>query len=67
MPYKKIEDLPEAVKKPLPKHAQEIFLKVFNNSFKKYDSEESAFKVAWGAVKKVYSNNSEGKWVKKKH
>jgi len=28
MSYKKIEDLPPVVRKPLPKHAQEIFLKV---------------------------------------
>ena len=65
MPYKKIEDLPPAVRKPLPKHAQEIFLKVFNNSFKEYDSEEIVFKVAWSAVKKSFKKNSKGKWVKK--
>ena len=65
MPYKKIEDLPPAVRKPLPKHAQEIFLKVFNNSLTEYHSEESAFKVAWAAVKKSFRKNSKGKWVKK--
>jgi len=64
MPYKKIEDLPPAVRKPLPKHAQEIFLKVFNNSWKEYDSEDIAFRVAWSAVKKRYAKKG-SKWVKK--
>ena len=65
MPYKKIDDLPLAVRKPLPKHAQEIFLKVFNSAYEEYSSEESAFKVAWAAVKKSFGKNSKGKWVKK--
>ena len=65
MPYTKIEDLPDSIRKPLPKHAQEIFLKVFNSAYEEYSSEESAFKVAWAAVKKSFGKNSKGKWVKK--
>ena len=32
MPYKTLSDLPESVRKHLPKHAQEIYLEAFNNA-----------------------------------
>jgi len=73
MPYKSIADLPNVVISALPSHAQEIFLKAFNNAWEEYqhpkkrktDSsrEEIAFKVAWAAVKKKYRKNSSGEWV----
>ena len=64
MPYKDITDLPDSIKNHLPKKAQTIFLKAFNNAFEKYD-EVIAFKVAWSAVKRSYYKNEEGKWVKR--
>jgi cation transport regulator len=76
MPYKKIDDLPENVRENLPKHAQEIFLKAFNNAWNEYKDtdkrkgnssrEETSFKVAWAAVKKVYHKDS-GTWKKINH
>lgn len=33
MPYKNKEDLPEQVKGNLPEHAQDIYLKAFNNAW----------------------------------
>ena len=36
MPYKNIKDLPERIKDNLPKHAQEIYRKSFNNAWKQY-------------------------------
>lgn len=73
MPYKSIADLPNPVTSVLPPHAQEIFLKAFNNAWEEYQDpgqrktdssrEEVAFKVAWAAVKKKYRKNSSGKWV----
>ena len=65
MPYNDITDLPDSIKNHLPKKAQIIYMKAFNNSFQKYKKEEISFKVAWSAVKKVYYKNEEGKWVKK--
>lgn len=65
MPYQNIEDLPDVVKNHLPKHASEIFLATFNNAFKEYDEEETAFRVAWAAVKHDYQKGKDGKWHKK--
>jgi cation transport regulator len=76
MPFKKIQDLPSAVREHLPEHAEKIFLKAFNSAWDQYDlpeerrddasREETAFKVAWAAVKKVYKKNQQtGLWEKK--
>jgi cation transport regulator len=65
MPYQQIDELPDSVKNHLPKHAQEIFLAAFNNASKEYDEEETAFKVAWSAVKNKYEKGDDGNWHKK--
>ena len=76
MPYKDLKDLPERVRENLPKHAQEIYLEAFNNAWDQYakpeerrgdaSREETAHKVAWSAVKKVYEKNERtGEWKEK--
>lgn len=75
MPYKTLSDLPASIREHLPKHAQEIYLKAFNNAWEVYadpgqrrgkDShEEIAHKVAWSAVKYSYEKRGE-KWILKK-
>lgn len=65
MPYQAINDLPDSVKEHLPKHAQEIFLAAFNKASEEYDEEETAFKVAWSAVKHKYEKGEDGNWHKK--
>jgi len=75
MPYSNISDLPKSVKDHLPKHAQEIYMKAFNNAWDEYadpskrrgstSHEESACRVAWAAVKHSYYKNDQGKWVEK--
>jgi cation transport regulator len=76
MPYKDVKDLPERVRENLPKHAQEIYLEAFNNAWDQYAEpeerrgsatrEETAHKVAWSAVKKVYEKDEKtGEWKKK--
>lgn len=75
-PYKSVDDLPESVRDNVPKHAQEIYRKAFNSAWDEYDDpeerhgdnsrEETAHKVAWGAVKRVYEKDEKsGKWTKK--
>lgn len=64
MPYSNISELPESVQE-LPKHAKEIFLAAFNSAYSEYKSEETAFKVAWSAVKKDYEKGEDGKWHKR--
>ena len=68
MPYDTIAQLPDAVRRHLPKAAQEIYRAVFNNAWDEYaertDREALAHKVAWAAVKKQYEKHGEH-WVKK--
>ena len=53
MPYRTNDDLPPAVQR-LPPHAQDIFREAFNHAWDSYRQEETAFRVAWAAVKKRY-------------
>ena len=54
MPYATSAELPPAVRH-LPPHAQAIFRAAFNAAWDSYDGdEETAFRVAWSAVKKRY-------------
>jgi len=72
MPYDKISDLPGRVRESLPRHAQEIYLKAFNNAWRQYvdpgkrmkgrDREETAHRIAWSAVERVYAKSKDGVW-----
>lgn len=76
MPYANIEKLPKPVRDNLPKKAQEIYAKAFNNAWDQYrdakkrqedtSREVTAHKVAWATVKKEFEKNSDGKWMKKR-
>jgi cation transport regulator len=58
MPYASHFDLPPSVRDHLPDHAQEIFRAAFNNAYAEHagnpHGEETAFRIAWAAVKKQY-------------
>jgi cation transport regulator len=72
VPYARSRDLPDSVLGVLPKHAQEIYRKAFNSAWDEYEDpndrcgdasrEETAHKVAWAAVKKVYAKGDDGRW-----
>ena len=65
MPYETIAELPESVRSHLPKRAQEIYLAVFNSAWEQYGHEEArAHRMAWGAVKKEYHKDAQGRWVR---
>ncbi len=77
MPYERTTELPESVKHNLPAHAQKIYLEAFNHAWdeyrdpkarkdKKATHEETAHKVAWAAVKKVYHKEGD-RWVRDDH
>jgi len=77
MPYQKVSDLPENVRVHLPEHAKEIYMEAFNSAWDQYDEpnerrgdatrEETAHKVAWAAVKRVYQKDERsGRWQSKK-
>ena len=63
MPYS--TDNPPSQTKNMPEHAKKIFISAFNSALKKYGNEETAFKVAFAAVKTKYTQTKDGKWVKK--
>lgn len=75
MPYSRKSELPDSVKDNLPAHAQDIYKEAYNSAWDEYKDpddrrgdasrEETAHKVAWAAVKKMYEKKN-GKWVKKK-
>lgn len=75
MPYQSNKDLPDSVLHVLPAHAQDIYREAFNHAWKEYAApadrrgddtqEETAHKVAWGAVKTKYEKNGD-KWTAKK-
>lgn len=75
MPYKDLTALPENVRHTLPRHAQEIYLAVYNNAWEEYRDpedrrgkvtrEEVAHKVAWAAVKQQYEKKGDI-WRRKK-
>jgi cation transport regulator len=65
MPYDSLNDLPDRVKDNLPHHAQEIYKEAFNSAANQYKKEATAHKVAWSAVEKKYTKNSNDNWVKK--
>jgi cation transport regulator len=68
MPYASNTDLPQAVRRFLPPHAQDIFRGALNAAWDHYGStdpshrEEIAHRVDWSAVKKRYRKVS-GEWV----
>jgi cation transport regulator len=65
MPYQRKSDLPDSVKDNLPDHAEAIYKEAFNSAWEQYDhDEERAHRVAWGAVKKHYHKNEQGRWVR---
>jgi cation transport regulator len=54
-PYASNDELPFAVAKHLPQHAQDIFREAFNHAWDEYGGDEDrAFRVAWSAVKRKY-------------
>jgi cation transport regulator len=76
MPFKTLSELPDRVRRKLPKHAQAIFRSAFNSAWKEYKNkedrrdggtrEETAYKVAWSAVKHGYKKSADGgKWKRR--
>lgn len=76
MPYATLADLPDSVRAHLPKHAQEIYRSAFNNAWEEYQDphkrrgggsrEETAHRVAWAAVEKVYEKGADGNWHRRR-
>ena len=65
MPYDAITELPDSVRNVLPEAAQRIWLKAFNSTLSRGESEDTARRIAWGAVKQAgYSKGDNGKWSK---
>jgi cation transport regulator len=64
MPYDTLKELPKSVRDSLPKHLQEIYKEAFNGALEQYGHEEErAHRVAWGAVRRQYHRDDQGKWA----
>jgi len=64
MPYWSNEELPDSVRHVLPQHAQDILREAFNDAWGEYGGDEPrAFRVAWGAVERVYHKDATGRWI----
>ena len=68
MPYASNAELPEAIQKRLPTHAQDIYRDAFNRAWENYrhdlDQEAIAHRIAWAAVKRTYRKVG-GVWMPK--
>jgi cation transport regulator len=66
MPYRINADLPTAVRRHLPAHAQDIYRAAFNHAFAAHAGdprqEERAHRIAWAAVKRIYVKDGDD-WV----
>jgi cation transport regulator len=77
MPYRRLAELPERIRRHLPRHAQEIWREAFNHAWERYADpstrlghaprEQTAQRVAWAAVKQVYEKDVRGRWRRKHH
>ena len=58
MPYATNTDLPPAVRRHLPSHAQDIYRAAFNHAYADHAGdprqEEASHRIAWAAVKRAY-------------
>jgi cation transport regulator len=58
MPYRVNSDLPPAVRRRLPDHAQDIYREAFNHAWAGHAGEgrqeEAAHRIAWAAVKRSH-------------
>ena len=65
VPYATNADLPERIRKNLPRKAQDIFRAAFNSAYDRYGpkNEARAFRIAWAAVKRGYVQRIAGVWV----
>jgi cation transport regulator len=58
VPYQTNADLPVALRRHLPDHAQDIYRAAFNHAYADHADdplrEEAARRIAWGAVKRSY-------------
>ena len=58
MPYRDNVDLPSALRRHLPEHAQDIYRAALNDAFAAHagdpHQEEAAHRIAWAAVKRSF-------------
>jgi cation transport regulator len=76
MPYRRVSELPYAVRDYLPEHAQDIYMRAFNSAWDQYADpskrrtkgtrEATAHRVAWSAVERLYEKCPNGRWQKRK-
>lgn len=62
MPYSNPSDLPETIRRSLPTRAQRVFMAAYNAAM---GDDEERMRRAWGAVKRGWKKDTQGRWVRK--
>jgi cation transport regulator len=67
MPYATNTDLPAAVRKYLPRHAQDTYRAAFNDAYAHYgpNREAIAHRIAWAAIKRRYVQRAARIWSRR--
>lgn len=60
-------DLPVALRRNLPQHAEDIYRAAFNAAYDRYGParEATAHRIGWAAVKRSYVQRGVGIWVRR--
>jgi cation transport regulator len=70
MPFATNADLPPAIRRHLPPHAQDIYRAAFNHAFAAHTEdprqEEASHRIAWSAVKRSYVKVGDS-WIAREH
>jgi cation transport regulator ChaB len=64
-PYNNIGDLPTQVKTNMDSDLQSVFVRVFNNAYKQYQSDTRAFRITWSVIRNIAKKGKDGKWHRK--
>lgn len=65
MPYSYPDDIPSYMEK-LPAEAQKACVSAYNSTYERTEDEDKSRMACWGAVKNLYEQDAEGKWIRKK-
>ncbi len=65
MSYESIDDLPKAVREDLPEHAQQLYMKAYNDAHRDQGEDDFAEQAAWDAVTAEYEQDEAGQWHRK--
>jgi len=67
MPYSRNNDLPANIRRDLPREAQSVWRRAFNDAHSRYNDDSFAARVAWTAVRNAGWRKEGDSWVRKNY